>query len=241
MKNRLKKLITLTIIATLANMGITFAQQYKSNTFRPVKSSDVSIITIPTGTKFKIRMENSVNSLNSSPGEPFIATLTDDIKADDSVLLPQGTTIRGRVKYLKRSFYLSRGGALNLNFEIIETTIGRQLPISARISDMKNLTPTGIINMKGGYLNALSNNLDNSVNLLTNITGYSVKKGLSFAKGYPVILTAPLGATAGTAIGSYVFLKDSVVDIFKKGQDAKLNTGDIMDITLIQPIDVPLN
>jgi len=72
---------------------------------------------------------------------------------------------------------------------------------------------------EGGYINALSKNLDIGVNILTTTYDYCLKKGLSVWRGFPVMVTAPAGAFVGTVGGSGYFLGKSVYDMFKKGEN----------------------
>ena len=70
---------------------------------------------------------------------------------------------------------------------------------------------------------------------------YCVDKGLSVWNGIPVAVTAPAGAFVGAVGGSGYFIGKSIYDMFKKGDNIKINPGDIIEVTLIESLDVPTN
>ena len=70
---------------------------------------------------------------------------------------------------------------------------------------------------------------------------YLVEKGLSFWKGIPVIVAAPVGVVVGSVGGGGYFVSKSLYDMFKKGENVKINPGDVIELTLIAPLDVPTN
>lgn len=245
MKKLVNKISVSLILSMLFSSSFSLAQNYypnKTNSTMKMIESNIRSERIPAGTKLKLRIEKPLNSLNSSRGESFVATVIDDVYVRNSVILPSGTTIRGRIDKIKKSTYLSRGGKLGLNFDLVETTIGRQLPLSAQISKSQYaLLPNGSLSAGGGYLKALQSNLNNGVDLLTNVSGYCINKGLSFWNGFPVIITAPVGVAGGTVVGGYVFFEKSISALYHKGENVRLNPGDIVEIKLNQSLDVSIN
>ena len=53
-------------------------------------------------------------------------------------------------------------------------------------------------------------------------------------------LTTPLCAVGGAIGGAGYFIGDSIADMFRKGQDVYINTGDIVNVKLVNPIDIPV-
>ena len=53
-----------------------------------------------------------------------------------------------------------------------------------------------------------------------------------------VILT--VNASVKYRSGEGYFIGDSVADMFRKGQDVYINSGDIMNVKLVNPIDIPV-
>ena len=89
-----------------------------------------------------------------------------------------------------------------------------------------------------GYGEAVQANYEKAAEITKNATEYGKKAGNS-APGIQYI-TTPICAVGGFLGGVGYFVGDSVADIFRKGQDVYINTGDIMNVKLVNPIDVPV-
>lgn len=50
----------------------------------------------------------------------------------------------------------------------------------------------------------------------------------------------PLAAIGGGIGGGAYFIYDAIADIIRKGEDVNLNTGDVINVILVDPIDVPV-
>lgn len=247
----MKKLLALSLGLSLTLGNVCMAQVEDSAGVPPVyfttgnlsnlMQADIKSERIPAGTTFRLRMENPVNSYNTTLGDYFRATLVEDIRIGTKVIMPAGTMIRGRVSEVKKNSYLSRGGKLNLTFDHIVTVMGKQIPLNVKITNAKYLDNNGILSAGGGYLNAIGKNIEQGNTFLINATAYGFEKGKSFLDGYPVILTAPLGFGVGVAGGAGIFVAKSTVALFKKGDNVKINPNDEIDVILRDSLDVPLN
>jgi hypothetical protein len=226
--------------------GNTAFSQYNQDVKQPESSSnvmkaDVKSERIPAGTVFDIRMETPVNSNNYLEGDTFRSTLLEDIRIGNAVVLPAGTMLRGTVNHVKPASRFTRGGEVGLSFDHAVTPFGKQIPLMAKVSKAKQLNPDGVFDAGGGYLNAVNKNFDKGANILTTTTQYCVNKGSSFWNGIPVIVAAPVGAMAGALGGGGYFVGTSTYNMFKKGENVKVNPGDMFEITLTEPMDVPVN
>ena len=252
--NKIKKLTALSVAALMLTGNAAFCDVYNNSqvnahnqniklSYSPVNpyKADIQSQRIPAGTVIKIRMETPTNTNNSLKGDPFFATIVNDVIVNDKVLLPLGTIVRGSVADVKKRTFLSRGGEIILYFDHIVTPVGRQIPVFSRISNCVNLSTKGDIEAGGGYLNAVSNNLDQGVNIFTKTTAYGFKGGFTNSSGAPVVLAGPICFLGGLVAGPTVFLGKSVYALVKRGDNVIINPGDRMEITLIQPLDIPLN
>lgn len=232
-----RKYLALSLIALLLSANFAFAQNYGGSYIQ----ADISSQRISSGTLMKIRVENPINSLNSRKGDPLLATLIEDIKVNNKIVLPAGTIIRGRLTQAKPHSRLSRGGELGIEFDHVVTPIGRQIPFSAQITEFKYLGQDGTLTAGGGYVNALENNLDKSVDLISKTTDYGIKKGMSVGYGVPVVLTAPLAFAGSGAVGCGLFFVRSVKSLYKKGENVKIQPGDIIEVSIKESLDIPVN
>ena len=248
---KFKKLLALSLGLSLIFGNISIAQvipssepaivNFASGNLSNLMQADIKSERVPAGTTLKLRMETPVNSYNTTLGDNFRATLVQDISIGTKVIIPAGTIVRGRSGEVKRNSYLSRGGKLNLAFDHIVTSMGKQIPLNVKISNAKYLGADGVLSAGGGYINAVSKNIEQGNNFLINATQYGFEKGKSLYNGYPVILTAPIGFVVGVTGGAGIFTVKSTVALFKKGDNVKINPGDVIEVILKDPLDIPLN
>ena len=123
-----------------------------------------------------------------------------------------------------------------IDFDHIVTTNGKQLPLDMIISGKVNLNYDGGVYHNKGYGEAIQKNWDKTVDITVNAT----EVGLDMF-GRVRIITVPVCAIGGALGGGLYFLGDSVVDMFRKGQDVEFNQDEILTVILTQPIDVPIN
>lgn len=249
--NKVKKILALSLGLSLIFGNISIAQvadsfgsgasNLQAGNISNLMQADIKSERVPAGTMLKLKMETPVNSYNTTLGDNFRATIIEDIRIGKKVIIPTGTIVRGRAGNVKRNSYLSRGGSLSLTFDHIVTPMGKQIPLNVKINNAKYLNDQGVLAAGGGYLNALSKNIEQGNTFLINATQYGFDKGKSVLNGYPVILTAPLGFGVGLAGGAGIFTVKSTVAIFKKGKNVIVNPGDVIEVILKEPLDIPLN
>lgn len=249
--NKFKKLMALSLGLSLLCGNISFAEVASNAVSNPlylnsgnmsgVIQADAKSERVPAGTILKLRMETPVNSLNTTIGDTFRATLVEDIRIGTRVIIPAGTIVRGRAGEIKKSTYLSRGGILALTFDHIVTSMGKQIPLNVKISNAKNLAADGTLSGGGGYLNAVGKSIDQGSSFLVSSTEWGIKTGESFFRGYPVIVTVPVGTAVGLAGAGGIFAVKSTVALFRKGANVKIQPGDVIEVVLKDFIDVPLN
>ena len=89
-----------------------------------------------------------------------------------------------------------------------------------------------------GYGEALQNNYNRAVEITKNAAEY----GLNVRDTHPGLqyLTTPVCAIGGFFGGVGYLLGDSVADMFRKGSEVQINAGDVLEVQLLNPIDVPV-
>jgi hypothetical protein len=71
-------------------------------------------LVIPSGTAITVRLQNSVSSSTSSPGDQFDAVLDQPIILDGQTVAPTGAQVQGRVVAARRSGRLMHPGYLRI-------------------------------------------------------------------------------------------------------------------------------
>ena len=224
----LKKLV-LILSAICLTIGAVFAGPFKA---------DAKTKRIPAGTTFQLEFLQPVSTFSGSAGDSFVATLLNEQKAGTSVILPTGTVVRGSIAEVKTSKRFSRGAKLYLDFDHVVTPTGRQIPLDMAVAQFDKIFYDGGLYKNLGYGEAVKANYEKAVVMTKNSIEYGKKAGDS-AQGIQY-LTTPLCAIGGFIGGAGYFIGDSVADMFRKGQDVYINTGDIMNVKLVNPIDIPV-
>lgn len=202
--------------------------------------ADARTRRIPAGTKLKLQLMDTVSTIAGTEGDSFNAMLLNDQVAGNSLILPAGSVVRGSISKIKPTRRLSRGAIVYIDFDHVVTPNGRQLPLTMSVCDRVDLTMDGGIYGSKGYGEAVKKNWAKTVEITRNSTQYGVELGEDAFTG-AVYITTPICAAGGAFGGAAYFVGDSVVDLFRKGQDVILNQGTVLDVMLTNPIDVPVN
>ena len=224
------RFIALILTMLTLSMNITFALPYKAN---------AKTARIPAGTQLSLELLQTVDTFACQEGDSFSLMLLNDQKIDNKVVLPAGSVIRGCVQKVKLARRLSRGAVLYLDFDHIVTPTGRQLPISLSVYGLKTVTYDGGIYKTLGYGQALQDNWTKTCDITKVSTNFGRKAG-DVLPGSQYI-TTPLCAIGGAFGGFCYLIGDSVIDLFRKGDDVTLIKGSTLDVILAQPIDVPVS
>lgn len=221
------------LILTLAI--IVFSNTVNAIPFR----ADAKTRRIPAGTKLKIQLMDSVNTVAQNEGDSFNAMLLEDQTSGTNIILPAGSVVRGCISKIRPVRRLSRGAVIYLDFDHVVTPNGRQLPLSMSVYNRQDLTMDGGIYGSKGYGEALKKNWHETVAITKNATQYGVDIGDDAFTG-AVYITAPVCAVGGAIGGGAYLVGDSVIDLFRKGSEVILKQGTILDVMLLYPIDVPV-
>jgi hypothetical protein len=192
---------------------------------------------IPAGTAFQLQLTNPVSTYNSE-GSEFTAILLNDETADTDVILPMGSLVRGTIKKVEQAKRFSKGAILYLDFDHVVTPNGRQVPLSMSVVGRTDLTYDGGIAGSQGYKEALKENWQTT----KEITSSATEWGGDVFDDVPVadqIMTG-VGAVGGAIGGGAYYAYDFFADMVKKGKDVTLQKGDVLNVILVDPIDVPI-
>ncbi len=226
---RLKLLILALAFAMFANVANALPFRADAKTKR-----------IPAGTKLKLQLIDSVSTIAGNEGDAFNAMLLEDQTSGTNIILPAGSVVRGSISKIKPIKRLSRGAILYLDFDHIVTPNGRQLPLTMSVYNRANITLDGGLYTSKGYGEALKKNWVKTVEITKTATQFGVDTGEDAFVG-ATFITTPICAIGGAFGGGAYLVGDSVIDLFRKGEDVILNKGTILDVILSYPIDVPVN
>ena len=192
---------------------------------------------IPAGTKFALQMTNPVSTANSE-GTEFTAIMMNDQTADSDVILPMGSLVRGTIKRIEPAKRFSKGAVLYLDFDHVVTPNGRQLPLTFSIVGRQDMTYDGGITASRGYKDAMIENWQKTKEITVGATEW----GADLFDDVPVadqIMTG-VGAIGGASGGGAYYVFDSVADMIRKGKGVDLKKGEVLNVILVDPVDVPV-
>lgn len=202
-------------------------------------NADISSKRLPKGTKMNVVMSEAVVTNQIQVGDLFSARLTSDIKQDGRTVLPQGTLVRGTVKDYTTTARLSKSAVLYLTFDHIVTPQGKQIPINAAICSGFDLKQDGAISGGGNYFDELKRNVSKSGYIISKTTKWGITSGDELFNGGRFLVT-PIAAIGGTVGGVVYLVGDSIIDLFRRGNDVIVDQGKSFDIILLEPLDIPL-
>lgn len=192
---------------------------------------------IPAGTTLELKMLNNVNTQYNTSGNGFSAILLTDQTADDDVILPSGSIIRGDIKGIALPKRLSKGAILYLNFDHVVTPNGRQLPLSLNITGRTDMTYDGGITTTRGYGDAWRQTCTKSADITRNAISWGEDIANDTGWKYVTVPVSAFGGVIGTA-GYFVY--GSIADMIKKGKHVNINKDEVLQVILVDPIDVPV-
>jgi len=175
--------------------------------------TDSSIYQLQAGTVMRLQMDNEINSRVASVNDTFTTTLTLPIKVQETIVLPIGTIIEGRVTKVKRASYGGKGGSLEVSFQMLQLLNGGKQGIE------------GVLVIK------LKAETSQTANVLT-ILGGTALGGIAGAVSRSqngALIGAGVGAGAGTSVA-----------FLRKGSDVKIKAAEEFEIKLTKNVNLPV-
>jgi len=225
----MKKIFILLLMLLISNITVNAAGTFKA---------DAKTKRIASGTRFELEFLQPITTSSGAEGDFFTASLKNELSTDNVVILPKGSVVRGSISTIKTAKRFSRGAMLYLDFDHVVTPNGRQIPLDMSVTSFDKIYYDGGLYKNLGYGEAVKENFDKGVEITKKATsyGYSVKDdhpGLQY-------ITTPFCAVGGFFGGAGYLVGTSIADMFKKGQDVIINSGDTISVQLINPIDIPV-
>jgi len=175
--------------------------------------TDSSIYQLQAGTIIRLQMDNEINSKVASVNDTFTTTLTMPVKVQETVVLPVGTVIEGRVTKVRRASYGGKGGSLEVSFQTLRLLNG------------------GKRGIEGVLVTQLKAETSQTANVLT-ILGGTVLGGIVGAVSRSQngsLIGAGVGAGAGTSVA-----------FLRKGSDVKIRAAEEFEIKLTKTVNLPV-
>jgi hypothetical protein len=178
---------------------------------------------IPDGTRFIIKLKDTLDTRNMQEGKHFKAELREDLVTPSGLIIPKGRTVKAHVGRFERGY---TGAKMQLALDEIETRKG-WVPLIATVTgvpgdpSIKSTSDEGEIYRKGPDKKKVITNAAIGA-AVGAVSGSAVAGG----KG------AAIGAAAGAGLGGGT-------GFLMKGSDMKLDKGTQLEVRLDRDLVVP--
>jgi type IV secretion system protein VirB10 len=195
-----------------------------------VLCQDTDKLTIPSGTKFKTRLETPISSKLSEVGDTIIVTLLEPMAIDAQHVLPRGTEMTGKVTFVKRPGKVKGRAEVYALINELTTNYGSE-PIHVSIDAADDVANDEKIRTdEEGKLKS-NNNLGDDLEDATR--GASLG---SLATTPVAIATDSVGAAiAGPAVGAIAGL------LLSRGKEVRLPVGTVFRMKFDKDLTVPVS
>lgn len=208
--------LVLTLLALLAFYGRTDAQ------------AAVRDYEVRAGTLIKLSMDNYLTSRSAKIGDPFTATVTEDVRAaSGEVVIPRNTKVEGRVSAVTPAQRSSKSGTLSVDFVRLKLANGRTYEVEGQLTS----------------LDAREKEQIDEENRVSG--GSSTKRNVVFIGGGAAggaAIGAIAGGGKGAGIGAGVGAVAGILgSVFSKGEEAEVQTGQRFGMELLRPVYIQDN
>ena len=173
----------------------------------------------------KMTVSQVLSSGYTEEGDEFFAEISSEVEGEKGVILPAGTIAHGTVKEIQGSKRLGRDGWIEVNFDYLITTDGREIPIQGNMTTKLNpvVGTSKTIAKSAGYTAA-----GGIVGGFLALNMFGLPAAI-VSQGY----TLAGGAAVGGAVGMGIAL-------YRKGKDVLISPGDEIRVKITKAVDLPV-
>ncbi len=210
--------LALPAMAQFSTRNPQTAPDTSSQTANPPMAANVA----PEGTKFIVKLDDSLDIKKVKPGKHFKAKLAEDLLSPSgTVLIPRGKGVKGHVSTVDRGFK----GRLLLSFDEIETRHG-WVPLVATVSDVPG--EHGIqISGSEGEISGRKTDTKRVIESGAIGAGVGAAAGAAAGGAHGAIIGVAAGAGVGVGAGLLT------------GRDLKLDKGQKLELRLDRQVVAP--
>ncbi len=182
-------------------------------------------VTVERGTRIRVRMNETLNSKTAQVGDTFTATVTEPVySTNGSVVIPVGSSIRGRVNAVTKAKKGGDPGSIDVAFNQVRLPNGTTRSINGSLTDLstKQAKSDNESTAKG----------DDRKNDKIIFIGGGAAGG--------AILGAAIGGGKGALIGGLLGAGAGLLgERLTKGEDAEVRSGTEFGVYLNQSVNLP--
>jgi hypothetical protein len=178
---------------------------------------------LPEGTEIHVRLDNSLSTSETAVGTPFHGQIMFNVFKGGSIIIPAGSTLRGRVVHVSQGHHFGPSATLRLRPDIIVLPDGTAYHLHAQVySSEASGTKTG---SEGA--------IKPSAHVVKKTAEYGVGVGTGAMVGAE--LGGPAGALAGSVVGAGVITTHLLL---QHPEAATVPANSEVDFSLTEPLDM---
>src|SRR3954468_9810304 len=86
-------------------------------------------ITIPDGTKLRVRLDQTISSASAEHGQAVELSITEAVRVNDQVVIADGARVTGTVTMAQEKRHMGRAGKLDFSIDRVRAIDGEWIPI----------------------------------------------------------------------------------------------------------------
>src|SRR5689334_13018881 len=86
-------------------------------------------VTIPDGTKIRVRLDQLLSSATADEGQTVELSVTEAVKAGDVTIIPEGARVTGTVTEAQEKRHMGRAGKLDFSIDRVRAIDGEWIPL----------------------------------------------------------------------------------------------------------------
>ncbi|GEM_PF-916815 len=179
--------------------------------------------TLPANEYIRLRMNSTISSSTSRPGDRFTATVITPVYAEGIEVVPAGATVQGRVASLSAARSRGRSGQIALAFDTLILPDGTKKQLRGDLADLQD--------DRGGEVDKESG-----------VNGRSSdRRSVEYVGGGGIggaIIGGMIGGGKGAAIGGAIGAGAGVAGVLlQKGHDATIKGGSEVGMVTSVPVE----
>jgi hypothetical protein len=176
---------------------------------------------LPAGAQIRIRIDQALSTDSTQAGAPFSGRVMLNVMENGSVIIPSGSTMRGRVVQVDQGHHFGPGASLRLRPDVVILPDGTAYHLDAQVA-YSNANGTRV----GG---------EGAVQPSSHVVKKSIEYGATMGTGAIVgaAIAGPPGALAGTIIGAGLVTTHLLL---QHPDDASIPAGSDVTFSLTEPL-----
>src|SRR3954469_865916 len=112
-------------------------------------------MTIPDGTKLRVRLDQSISSGTAEQGQAVELSITEAVHVNDQVVIPEGARVTGTVTMAQEKRHMGRAGKLDFSIDRVRANDGEWIPLRYTVNKTtggSHAVSTGVLTAGAAFL-----------------------------------------------------------------------------------------